>query len=186
MSVKVKTPEKAPKPELEKTETPIEQPHETQHPLMTLRSDVDRLFDDFFKGFTFGPFGRPFDMAPFRRLEERFHAQEMMMPKADIVETDTAFVLTAELPGMGMDDIEVTITEEHLTLQGEKKEEEAQDHDNVHLMERRYGTIRRTFPVPETVLRDKVSADFKDGILTITMPKRKTTPPKTRKIKVKG
>ena len=183
MSVKVKTPEKTPETEAPVPTVPT---RETQHPLMTLRQDVDQLFDGFFKGFSFGPFGRAFEVDPFRKMETHLRAPEKMMPKADIVETDKAFVLTAEMPGMAEDDIEVTLTDERLTIKGEKKAEVNEEHDNVHLMERHYGTVIRTFPVPDAVMGDKVDAAFDKGVLTITMPKKKNTTPKTRKIKVKG
>lgn len=147
------------------------------HPLLSLRNEIDRVFDTVFSGLALRPFG-PWDLdfSPFKGLDERF---QPAWPKVDVAETDKAFAITAELPGMEEKDVEVTVSDGCLTVQGEKRSERNEDEENYHLMERNYGKVRRTFRVPDSVAADKIEANFENGVLTITMPKTETSAPKT-------
>lgn len=165
------------------------------HPLQTLRSEIDALFDSMASGFPAMRFNRPsFDMEqwrepfrdPFRRFEDTFGALSKLSPRADLKETDTAITITAELPGVVEADIDVTVSDGRLTIGAEKKEETRQDDDNFHLSERHYGSIKRTFTLPETADADKAKASFKDGVLSIELPKRKLATAKAKKIPIKG
>lgn len=163
-----------------RTEKAVEEP--AGHPLLSLRSEIDRMFDTVFSGMALRPFGRwDLDLSPFRGIEERFLGT---WPKVDVAETDKAFAISAELPGMEEKDIEVTVADGCLTIQGEKRSERNEDEENYHLMERNYGKVRRTFRVPESVAIDKIDAHFDNGVLTVTMPKTKKSAPKA--IPVKG
>lgn len=159
-----------------------------RHPLLGLRQEVDTLFDNFFSNFTLGPFGRyasGFD--PFRRVGTALAARSGFMPSMDIRENDEAFHISAELPGMCEDDIELTLGDGNLVIKGEKKEEKCTDEEDCHLMERHYGSIYRSMPLPDGINEDKVEAEFTNGVLEITMPKsaKKEKAEKTVKIKSK-
>lgn len=94
------------------------------------------------------------------------------MPSIDVRETETEFVVEAELPGMDEKDVSVTLNNGILTLKGEKKSEREEKKDDYHLMERSYGSFQRSFRVADAVDADKVNASFDKGVLTVTMPKR--------------
>lgn len=95
-------------------------------------------------------------------------------PSVNLRELDEEYLLTAELPGMELDDIEVDIDRDTLTLKGEKKaEHETEKEGRWHLYERSYGSFERTFTLPRAVEPDAVKARFDEGILTVHMPKRK-------------
>jgi HSP20 family protein len=93
------------------------------------------------------------------------------MPTVDIAEKNSAYEVTAELPGMDEKDIEVTFSDGVLTIKGEKKEEKEEKDKDYYLSERRFGSFQRTLRVPQGVDADKISATVKNGVLTVTMPK---------------
>jgi HSP20 family protein len=95
----------------------------------------------------------------------------MWNPLVDISETDEDIVVTAEFPGMTKSDIEITMLDNVLTLKGEKKQLCKQDNKNYHRLERSYGAFERSFSLPVAIQQDKIKANFKDGILTIHLPK---------------
>lgn len=114
--------------------------------------------------------------------------EEMMhgawMPNVDIYDEKDNLVLEAELPGMKRDDFEISIENNVITLRGERKFEKKAEGDNYHRIERAYGTFTRSFTLPQEVTADGATADFEDGILRVTLPKREET--KARKIEVRG
>ena len=108
-----------------------------------------------------------------------------MTPAVDVAEDEKAVTLTAELPGLKDEDVEVVLRDDMLTVKGEKKSEREEKKENFHLTERRYGAFERTFRLPETADADKISAAFDDGVLTVTVPKKAEAKVKAeRKIKV--
>jgi HSP20 family protein len=155
-----------------------------RHPMLALRDEMDRLFDDFFAGFPAGPFRRRGLTAdPWRRFQGMFDAT---FPTADVIESDRDYRITAELPGLSEQDIELALAGDVLTLKGEKKEEREQKSANRYVAERRYGTFQRSFPLPEDADPEQVNAAFKNGVLTVTVPKRPDAKPKQRKIEVRA
>jgi HSP20 family protein len=92
-------------------------------------------------------------------------------PSVNIVEQDGELRLTAELPGMKLDDVNVEITDGMLHLRGEKRVDVDEKKDNVRLVERRFGSFERSFTLPRSVDPEKVKAEFTDGVLTVHMPK---------------
>lgn len=106
------------------------------------------------------------------------------MPKVDVFENKDTLVLEAELPGMNRDDFELSFENNVLTLKGERKFEKRDEGDNYHRVERAYGSFTRSFTLPSTVTPDGTKAEFNNGILTVTLPKREET--KARKIEVIG
>ena len=176
-----------PKAKVKPKTAPIKRPAkppgpDVSHPLLAFRSEMDKLFDDFFTNWSFS---RPhFDMEPWRRFEERFASLGKMSPHADVAETAKEFRVAIELPGMGEADIQVSADDGRLTIKGEKKEESRTDEENFHLTERRYGSFLRTFPLPDSANLDKAKAAFKDGILTVTVPKKSVAASKAKTIPI--
>ena len=105
-------------------------------------------------------------------------------PNVDIFEDKDRLVLEAELPGMKRDDFELSIENNVITLKGERKFEKKTDEDNYHRVERAYGSFTRSFTLPQTVSGEGAEAEFEDGVLRVTLPKREET--KARKIEIKG
>ncbi|WP_029919697.1 Hsp20/alpha crystallin family protein [Nevskia soli] len=152
------------------------------HPFEALRKQVDHLFEDFDKGFLPNTFTRPlFDIEPFWRREFTLNA----IPAIDIVEHDKDFQITAELPGMDESNIEVKLSNGMLSITGEKKEEKEENKKNYHLSERHYGAFERSFRLPESVEADKIEAHFKDGVLTVSLPKDGEAQKSAKKIAIK-
>lgn len=108
------------------------------------------------------------------------------MPAVEIVENAEEIILTAELPGLTKENVEVMFEEDVLTIRGEKKEEKKEGNGDkrFHMWERTYGAFRRSFTLPPTVDPGKILAEFKDGVLTVRMPKAAQPKTKGRKIAV--
>jgi HSP20 family protein len=106
-------------------------------------------------------------------------------PRVDIVEVNGTYELTADLPGLKKDDIKIEIHDNLLTLRGEKNLEEEKKDKNYRLCERYFGEFARTFTLPENVNKDGIEAAFKDGVLTIAIPKVEKAKPKQIEVKVK-
>jgi HSP20 family protein len=158
------------KPTVENEDKPAKQtPLATaMRPLENLRRQVDRLFEDFDRGWHL-PFSRSgFEMEPFWRRELSLSG----MPAVDIVEKDDAFEITAELPGMDEKHVQVTLNNGNLTIKGEKKDEREEKKKDYYLSERHYGSFQRTFGLPDGVDPDKIEAHFAKGVLTLHLPKK--------------
>jgi HSP20 family protein len=150
-------------------------------PLETLRREVDRLFDDFDDRVWRFPFRASiFDIEPFWRREMSWSAA----PAVDIAETDKAYEITAELPGMDEKNIEVKLVNGGLTIKGEKREEKEEKKKDYYLHERHFGAFERCFRVPEGVEADKVEAQFKKGVLKVTLPKSAAAQKPEKKIAI--
>ena len=113
---------------------------------------------------------RMFD-TPFLPMESPFVQSIGWVPAVEISETEKALILTAELPGLDSNDVHVDLDGDVLTVRGEKKEENNEEEGKFHLMERTYGYFRRTFALPAFVDKEKISAEFAKGVLTLTLPK---------------
>jgi HSP20 family protein len=99
-------------------------------------------------------------------------------PVVDIYEDEGSYVLKAELPGLTKDDLELSLENRTLTLRGERKMEKDVKEENYHQIERSYGRFVRTFTLPTFVDQDKITADFKEGILEVVLPKAEDAKPK--------
>jgi len=151
-------------------------------PFESLRDEIDRLFDDFGRG-VWQPFRRSlFAAEPFFKRELKWPT----MPAVDVVESEKAYEITAELPGMDEKNIEVKVADGRLTIKGEKQEEKEEKKKDYYLQERRFGSFERSFDVPETVEADKIEANFKKGVLTVTLPKKAEAQKPAKKIEVKA
>jgi len=111
-------------------------------------------------------------LRPMLPLEENYWPMKPWTPACDIFETDTELVLKFELPEVNKEDVKVTMENHVLTLRGERRFEEETNRENYHRVERRYGEFMRSFNVPMFVDATKIKAEFKHGLLTVTLPKR--------------
>jgi len=100
------------------------------------------------------------------------------VPPVDLLETDAAFIFTAELPGLTKKDLDISLDDNLLTVSGERTFTKAGENDNYHRVERAYGTFRRAFSLPTGVDATKVAAKFKDGLLTLSVPKNESAKPR--------
>ena len=107
-------------------------------------------------------------------------------PAIDITENDKAITLTAELPGMSEDEVDLSVSEGVLTLKGEKSVEQESKEDHSVVIERNYGSFYRSFPIPDRVDQNAIDAKFDKGVLKVTMPKKPGQETKDRKIKIGG
>jgi HSP20 family protein len=136
------------------------------HPLMSLRDEVDRLFENFLPG----AFGRSLlDIDPWHG---RSYATGDIVPHMDVRETREAYEISTELPGMDDKDVTVKVLGGVLTVSGEKKAERTEEKGELHFSERSYGSFVRSIRLPDSADADGIKADFAKGVLTITVPKR--------------
>lgn len=141
-----------------------------QNPFVSLQREINRMFDDAMRGFnvpaslaSFSPFGGGF-------------------PKLEVTDQDKELKVVAEVPGLEEKDIEVLLDDGALTIRGERTSE-TNDKDR-QFSERYYGRFERRIPIDAEIVRDKVAADFKNGVLTITLPKAEQAPSKSTKIPI--
>jgi HSP20 family protein len=106
------------------------------------------------------------------------------VPTVDIEEGEQAYHITAELPGLKREDVKITLQEGVLTLQGERKQETEEHGRRFHRVERSYGTFVRSFALPDVVDEGKVSAEFKEGVLHVRLPKSEKAKPKSIEVTV--
>lgn len=149
-----------------RSRTPQSYRGEDVHPMMAFHREINRLIDDFTRGFAgrlpmFGGAG---------------------WPQTDVVETDTEYRVTAELPGLEEKDIDVMLEGDVLTIKGEKNVES--DDGNAVMSERYHGKFQRSMQLGGEVQADKVSASFKNGVLTVTLPKNPDAEPKAKRIPI--
>ncbi len=105
-------------------------------------------------------------------------------PAVDIIETENELVVKADLPDVRLEDIDVQVENQTLTLKGHRKFERDGGEKGYHRIERQYGSFVRSFSVPSTVDTEKVGADYKNGVLTISLPKKETAKPRQVKVQV--
>jgi HSP20 family protein len=150
--------------------------------LDALRGEIDRLFDDF------RPFGRRWPAARGSLEMELpgFRAGWNVAPAMDMVEKDGEFEISAELPGIEEDHVEVKVSNRILTIKGEKKEEKEEKQKDYFLSERRFGSFQRSFRIPDGVDAEGIEADFAKGILTVRLPKSADAQKAEKKIAVKS
>jgi len=137
-------------------------------PIRNLRREMDRLFDD---------------LVPFRLFdEERETMTGVWNPRCDILETDNEFIVNIDLPGVKKEDVTVNYQDNQLSVSGERKLIEGREKKDYLRKERVYGNIHRVFTLHQGVDASKITANFKDGILTINVPKSEESKPKQVKI----
>ncbi len=139
--------------------------------LMSLQDRMNRLFDESFRGLA-------------RPGEEDWVLGGAWAPPVDVYEHEGNIVLKAELPGVDPKDVDIRLENNVLTLRGERKFGSEVKRDSYHRVERSYGTFSRSFTLPSLVDQQHIKADFKDGVLQVTLPKREEAKPKQIQISV--
>ena len=156
-------------------------------PMAGLRGDMDQMIGRFFpQGWPQMGMGSLMDFEPLRGEAGMKLGSMLHGVKADISETDTEYEISVELPGIDEKDIEIDVSEGMLTMNAEKREEREEKKKNYHLTERSFGSVKRSFRVPEGVDVSKIKADFSKGVLQVMLPKTKEAKAKQRKIPVKA
>lgn len=142
-------------------------------PFRQFRSQFDRLFEDFFG-----------DDAPAGRGEAA--AVPAISPSLDVAESDKAFEISVELPGVAEKDLDVTVSEGVLSIKGEKRSESEEKDKNYHRVERSYGSFERRLTLPAEADAEKIDAGFANGVLTVTIPKAEGAKETVKKISIKS
>lgn len=150
-----------------------------EHPIQALHQEVDQLFNDFFRGFGLAPLSR-FPMLP--SLAER---SRWLKPSLDISATDKEYTLQVELPGINEKDVQVEVSGDALKIWGEKKQEKEDKGRDYYAVERSYGSFQRVLALPEDAKTDGIEAKFKNGVMTITIPRDESASQSVKKIEVK-
>lgn len=146
--------------------------------LVPLEDEMTDLFRDAFEDFF-----RPW--RPERRLR-RLRELPAFAPEMDVKETDAEYVVSADIPGLSRDDIEVRVDEGRLVISGEKKQEEKKEDENYLRTERSYGSFLRSILLPSSVKEEEIGAVFKDGVLEVHLPKTEETTGRKVEIKAAG
>jgi HSP20 family protein len=149
----------------------------------SLRTEMDHLFDRFASGFGMPSFSRMSDGPPGFRFESSL---SMAAPAMDVTGYKDTYKLTAELPGLSEKDIEVSVTDNMLTLKSEKKQENEQKDKNCYVSEQAYGSFERSLSLLEGIDANKIAASFAEGVLTITLPKKPEAKVEPKKVDVKA
>ncbi len=149
-------------------------------PYTSMQRQVDRLFDDFLRPRMFDDYFRPAEARSFAA------AATGAFPSVDVSETDKAYLIAAELPGLERKDVEVKLRDNLLTISGEKKVEQHQENGHRTWAERAYGHFERTIPLDVEVDAKNIEAEFKNGLLKLTLPKDPAAHDRTRKIEIRG
>jgi HSP20 family protein len=108
------------------------------------------------------------------------------VPAVNILERQDSMLITADLPGLKAEDVDVTVEDGTLTIRGERKLDEVGEGETFHRVERIYGVFERTFTLPNSVDVEKIEARFSNGEMTLTLPKREESKPRSVKIKVEN
>jgi len=137
-------------------------------------AEMDKYFENFFRN--------PFSMLGGPMMSSAFPKAADITPSVDIFEDGDEVVVKADIPGVKKDDLDVTITENSLTISGERKQEKKIKEKDFHRIERSYGSFSRSFRLPENVNGAKAKAEFKDGVLEVRLPKTKGS--KQKKIEI--
>ena len=116
-------------------------------------------------------------------LPTLFGEESMVVPDFDISETEKEYVIAGEIPGIDVKDLKVTLTDGIVTIKGEKKKEQEEKEENYHRVERHYGSFERSFRLPDGIKTKELDAQYKDGILKLTLPKAEVS--EVKKIEVK-
>lgn len=140
----------------------------TDNPFLSLQQEIDRLFEDFTRGFPALGAG----------------VSGALVPTMDVSETDKEIEITAELPGLEEKDVQINVADNVLTIRGEKKAKKDEKDKNYRLVERSYGSFERSLELPKGVNIDAIKATIDKGVLKVTVPK--PVPAQTRKIEVKA
>ena len=148
------------------------------YPISQLHREIDRLFDEAFRGFP-GVFRSRWDWP-----EE---TPVILSPSLDIKESENDYLITVEVPGVAKEDVDIRVEGNRLTIRGEKKQEKKEEKENYHCVERHYGSFERTLTLPQDANAEDINANFKNGVLTVDIKRKAHSAPKgEKKIEVKA
>jgi HSP20 family protein len=147
--------------------------------LARFHQDIDRLFEQAFRGFDLSPFG--FNRSLWPRMTDG-----TLRPTLDLGATDKEYSVSVEVPGVDEKDVKVEIANDTLTIRGEKKQEKEEKDKDYYRMERSYGSFQRVLSLPEDADQEGVSATFKNGVLTVTMPRKAASQANVRRIEIQN
>lgn len=151
---------------------------EEEHPVYSLQREMNNLFEDFFRT----PLGERFGETPSHVREEILGD---VTPRVDMSETDKELFVKVELPGMSEKDVDISVSRDVLTISGEKKQEKEQTEKGWYRMERQYGSFSRSIPLPYEIESERAEAQYKNGVLSIKLPKTAVQQKATKSIPVK-
>lgn len=127
-------------------------------PVSTLQQEMNRMFEDFFTS----PYSFPIPGG---------ESMQQVIPAVDVKENDGTFTVSAELPGVSRDDVEISVHDDILEIKGSKRQETKREDDNLHIVERSYGSFARRVRLPSSVNSDEAKASMDNGVLTLELPK---------------
>jgi HSP20 family protein len=143
-----------------------------------LHNEMDRLLDDFFNGLAVLPF-RP------RSFMREGISGDLLKPSLDLGATEKEYTVSIEIPGVSEKDVSIELVHDSLIIRGEKKQRKEEKRKNFYRLERSYGSFQRTLSLPEDVNRENIKADFKNGVLNITIPRLAIPENKVKQIQIK-
>jgi HSP20 family protein len=136
------------------------------HPIAQLHNEIDRLFESAFRGFGF----------PSSRLDKDFFSRvqssEWLKPTLDLGATDTEYTISVELPGVEAHEVKLELVNDTLKVSGEKRQEKEERDKGFYRIERSYGSFQRMLSLPEDADQENIKAVFKNGVMTITVPRK--------------
>lgn len=147
------------------------------HPVLQLRREMDRLFENTFRGVGMSPFNTDF----FTPLT----SSGLLKPQVDIAATDNEYTITVEVPGVSEKDVTIEIADNNMIIRGEKKQEKEEKDKNYYRIERSYGSFQRLLSMPEDADQDSIKAKFKNGVLTIKMPRKDVPKSGVKRVEIK-
>lgn len=150
-------------------------PGQPRDPMEQFHHGIDRLFDEFFRGF---------DLPIWKGIEPARPGSTILRPKVDLSATESAYLLSVEIPGVSEKEVSVEVRAGAMIIKGEKKQEKEEKTQDYYRIERSYGAFQRVLSLPEDVDQEGIKAEFKNGVLSITMPRRPLAKGETKQIKI--
>jgi HSP20 family protein len=148
------------------------------HPLLQIHNEIDRLFDDAFRNFGF-PSLRTGSLFP------SLTQTEWLKPTLDLAATDKEYTISVELPGVKASEVKLELVNDTLKVSGEKRQEKEEKDKDFYKMERSYGSFQRVLSLPEDADQENIKAAFKNGVMTITLPRKSLLQSEVKQIEVK-
>jgi HSP20 family protein len=147
------------------------------HPMIQLQQEMDRLFERAVRGFGLSPLSNEW-LTPLT-------ASGLLRPQIDVAATDKEYSITVEVPGVSEKDVKIEIAHDTMTIRGEKRQEKEEKEKNYYRVERSYGSFQRVLSLPGDANQDDVKATFKNGVLSIKMPRKALPKTDVKKIEIR-
>lgn len=157
------------------SESPASLFENSLQPMIQLHREMDRLFENAFRGF---------GISPYRTELPSLSVTGVMKPQVDVTASEKEYTITVEVPGVSEKDVKVEITGNTMAIRGEKKLEKEETETNYYCMERSYGFFQRILSLPPDADEEKVEAEFRMGVLSITIPRKALPQSEVKKIEI--